>query len=619
MKKVSRTELRHPTELAVCCCALAFAFACSGTVDADGQGGALGGPAAAGGSGGTPTSSSQGGSPVTGPGNATGATASAQGGAGAVSSAGAPPVPAAGSSGSSPTAGLPFPQPAPFEPAPGLLRRLTHTQFRNSIRDLLGVTVDTTDLQEDDWTGGFAAIGAGILSTSEDGVMAFQAQVEAAVNAVISDDAKRQALLGCTPSGAANDACIQGFVQSFGLRAWRRPLEAAEVERIVAVASKAATELGSANEAARWAAIALLNSPNFLYRPELGAAGANGALRFTGFELASRLAYLIWNSTPDEALLEQASSGALASADGVRAAVTALLDSPNGREAMAAFAEEYMQLHKVLSQAKDPSLYPEYTPTLQVAIVRDTRETWASVAFDDGANTLSVFTTPKVVVNSELAKLYGLDPGSLTPTTFETRSLPLDGNRLGVMSKPGFLSQWSNQQEGSPTLRGKFMREALMCLTVPPPPEGTNTKLDEAPPGTHLTKRMKLEKHREDPTCAGCHSLMDPLGLPFENFDAIGRYRTLDDTLPVDASGDFNGKPVANARELGEVMAADASVAQCFVRKYYSYAVGHRERAGDQSVINDLYASFQGSGFKFRQLVQDVATSEAFSTVAPQL
>jgi len=499
-----------------------------------------------------------------------------------------------------------------------MLRRLTQTQFRNSLHDLVGVSIDTSDLQEDDWTGGFAVIGASILSSSEDGVVAFEAQIESAVNAVMSDAAKRQALLGCTPSGTATDACMRGFVQSFGLRAWRRPLETAEVDRIMALSTQAASSLGGAVEGARWATVAILNSPNFLYRAELGAADTQGGMRLTNYELASRLAFLIWNSSPDKTLLDQAASGSLATKEGVRAAALTLLDSANGREAVGAFAEEFMQLHKVLTQAKDPGLYPEYTPTLQAAMVRDMRETWATVAFDDGANTLSVFTTAKAVVNSELAKLYGLDTSGLSSTTFAPRTLPADGTRLGVMSKAGFLSQWANQQEGSPTLRGKFVREALLCLKVPPPPEGVNTKLEDPPVGEHRTKRMKLELHRKDATCATCHSLMDPLGLPFENFDAMGRYRTTDDTLAVDPSGDFNGHAVANARELGQVMSTDSQVAQCLVRKYYSYAVGHEERAVDGSVLNDLYASFQASGFKFRQLVLDVATSDAFSTVAPQ-
>lgn len=565
-----------------------------------GQGG--GGP----GQGGTSTSAGTGGS-----------TPGQGGGSGQVNSGGGGST-SAGSGGANANQ-PPFPNPPAYQPAVGMLRRLTQTQFRNSIRDLLGVQPDISDLQEDDWTGGFAAIGASILSSSEDGVVAFQEQIEAAVNTVISDNTKRQALLGCTPSGMANDTCIKGFAQAFGLRAWRRPLVTAEVDRIVALATKAATDLGSANEGARWATIAILNSPNFLYRSELGAADPKGGLRFTGYEMAGRLAYLIWNSGPDKALLDQAASGALATTDGVRTAATTLLNSTNGREAVGSFAEEYMQLYKVLRQAKDPGLFPEYTPTLQTALVRDVRETWTSVAFDDtSANALSVFTTTKAVVNSELAKLYGLDTAGLTATTFQTKTLPADGPRIGVLSKAGFLSQWANQQEGSPTLRGKFMREALMCLVVPPPPPGVSTVLPPAPAGQHQTKRQKLEIHRLDDACAGCHALMDPLGLPFENFDAIGRYRTTDDTLPVDPSGEFNGKRVANARELGQVMSTDPLMAQCFVRKYYSYAMGYELRPADYSVINSLYASFQASGFKFRQLILDVVANDAFSSVAAQ-
>jgi hypothetical protein len=585
-----------------------FLFACTGTLDgANGTGGPSVGQSGTFTGGTGPASPQGGGGPAAG--------RSSTGGSGQVSNGGGGST--APSAGGTSTTQPPFANPPAYQPAAGLLRRLTQTQFRNSVRDLLGVQVDTRDLQADDWTGGFAVIGASVVSSSEDGVVAFQQQIESAVDTVISDGAKRQALLGCTPSGLANDACIKEFARSFGLRAWRRPLLAAEEDRIVALATKAATDLGSAVEGARWATVAILNSPNFLYRSELGAAGPTGALRFTGYEMAGRLAYLIWNGGPDKALLDRAGSGALDTADGVRAAATALLDAANGREAVGSFAEEYMQLYKVLEQPKDPT-FSEYTPTLQAAFVRDMRETWASVAFDDGANALSVLTTTKAFVNSELAELYGLDTTELSPTIFQLRTLPADGTRTGVMSKAGFLSQWANQQEGSPTLRGKFMRDAFLCLTVPPPPEGVSTKFDEPPPGEHRTKRQKLELHRQDPGCAGCHALMDPLGLPFENFDAIGRYRTTDDTLPVDASGDFNGHPVANARELGQVMSTDPLVAQCFVRKYYSYAMGYRERDADGSVINSLYSSFQASGFKFRQLILDVVTSDAFSSVAPQ-
>jgi hypothetical protein len=202
--------------------------------------------------------------------------------------------------------------------------------------------------------------------------------------------------------------------------------------------------------------------------------------------------------------------------------------------------------------------------------------------------------------------------------TFEVRSLPADGPRVGLLSKAGFLSQFANQSEGSPTLRGKFMRESLLCTPIDPPPGNVDVVLDEPPVDQPLTKRQRLEMHRTSATCSGCHTLMDPLGLPLEMFDAIGRYRTTDHGLTIDPSGDFDGQPVADARELGMAASSSPTVARCIARKYYSFAVGHEERKVDGSVVNALADSFEASGFKLRDLVLSVAAHEAFSAVAPQ-
>jgi hypothetical protein len=505
----------------------------------------------------------------------------------------------------------------PYQPAPGMLRRLTRTQFRNAVRDVFGVEVDTSALDSDNYTGNFAVVGAASVVTSERGVEQYQSAIEAAVSAVFADATKRASFIGCAPSGAADDACVRGFLQTLGLRAWRRPLEACELDRLVAVATNAATQLGSPIEGARWATVALFTSPNFLYRPELGAPAADGVLRFTGYEQAARLAFLVWNSLPDAALLQQAASGGLATPDGVRTAAARLLDAPAGREAVGAFAEEYLRLDRIATQAKDPQ-FSEYTEALQTAMVRDMRGTWEVLAFDDKASALELFSTPKVVVNADLAKLYGLDTTGLTSSTFAVRSLPADGPRRGILSKAGFLSAFANQKEGSPTLRGKFMREAFLCATVPPPPGDVSLMLVEPPADMPLTKRQRLEMHRTSPACNACHGLMDPLGLPLESFDAIGRFRTTDHGLPIDPSGQFEGQAVTDASSLGSAVGANASVAQCLVRKYYSYAVGHEERSVDGSVLNALVTSFQTAGFQLRDLVLDVVSNEAFSSVAPQ-
>jgi hypothetical protein len=499
-----------------------------------------------------------------------------------------------------------------------MLRRLTRAQFRNAIRDVFGVEVDLQALDADSYNGDFATVGASTVVSSQRGVEQYHAAIEQAVDAVFADATKRARFIGCTPTGETSDPCVRGYLADLGLRAWRRPLEPAELDRLAAVAALGASELASPEEGVRWATVALFTSLNFLYRPELGVSQSDGSLRFSSYELASRLAFLLWNSLPDRALLDDAANDRLATVDGIRAAATRLLETSAGREAVGAFAEEYLRLDRVRTQAKDGTLFPEYGATLQDAMIRDMRGTWEAVAFDDQGSALELFSTTKVVVNSELAELYGLDPTGLTPTTFEVRSLPADGPRIGILSKAGFLSQFANQKEGSPTLRGKFMRGALMCSPVSPPPGNVDTVLDEPPADKPLTKRERLELHRTSPACAGCHGLMDPLGLPLENFDAIGRFRTTDHGLPIDPSGEFEEQPVADARELGLVISQSPTVAQCIVRKYYSYALGYAERDVDGSVLNALAESFEASGFKLRELIVDVVTHEAFSSVSAQ-
>lgn len=500
-----------------------------------------------------------------------------------------------------------------------MLRRLTKAQFHNAIADVFGVDPDVTDVDSDNWAGNFAVIGASIVVTSQLGAEGYQSIVEDSVAAVFSDATKRSKFLGCTPTTAANDTCVRNTITTLGRRAWRRPLETAEVDGLVSLAQTAATDLGSAVEGLHWAIVALFGSPNFLYRPELGAPAADGSLRLTPYELASRLAFLLWNSLPDSQLLDAAANGSLSTPDGLRASIDRLLSAPAGRQAIGDFAEEYMRLDRVLSQAKDAGLFPEYGPGLQAGMVRDMRATWESIAFDDQSSALGLFSTNKVFANADLAKMYGLDATGLDSKTFKAFTLPADGPRLGILSKAGFLSQFANQQEGSPTLRGKFIRDALMCKTVPPPPPNVSPTFADPPAGVKWTKRQRLEAHRADTVCAACHGLMDPLGIPLESFDAIGRYRTMDNGLPVDPTSQVDGVNVANAREMGEAMSASDAVKTCMVRRYYTYAMGHEERDVDASVETALVTAFAGSGYKLRDLVVATATHDAFTAVAPQL
>lgn len=519
---------------------------------------------------------------------------------------------------SSPAPVMP-PAVAAFEPAPAMLRRLTRAQFRNAVRDVFGVEIDAAELDQDSWDGHFAAIGAASVVTSERGVEQYHAAIETAVDHVFSDPTRGQEFVGCELSGQVGDTCLRGYVEALGRRAWRRPLDAAERDLIESVAFDTGVELGSAVEGARWATVALFTSPNFLYRSELGAPDADGEYRLTGYEMASRLAFLIWNSLPDDQLLDDAANGLLEAPDGIRAAAERLLDAPAGREVVGAFAEQFMRLDRIGTQAKDANLFPAYGAALQAAMVRDMREVWQILAFDQQQNVRDLFTTSTVFVNRDLAEVYGLDIASLDSTTFEVRSLPAGGPRVGILGKAGFLSQFANQKEGSPTLRGKFIRESLMCTKVPPPPGDVTTMLEETVTDEPMTKRDRLKAHSTEPSCELCHALTDPLGLPFETFDAIGSFRTTEAGLDIDPSGEFDGQPVADARAMSAAIGASDQVAECLTRRFYTYAVGHKERDVDASVINELQAEFESADFNMRELVLAIATHRAFSAVVPQL
>ena len=600
----NRFVQQHRTIGAATLCALVWAAGCTGRVDQGPGVTGSGGSATGSGSGGTNTGTATGG--TVGNGGTGGTALPGTGGGSPTGSGGATP----------PDPNTIVKNPPAFAPTAGLFRRLTRTQFRNALTDVFGYAMpDIGLLDSDSWDANFASIGASVVVTSDKGAEEYNAAVETAVDAVFADATKRSQFIGCTPTGQATDTCLRGFLQKIGARAWRRPLTAAELDALGKVAAGAATTLGAPIEGARWATVALFESPNFLYRPELGAAGSP---RFTDYEMAGRLSFLIWNSLPDQMLLDQAAGGMLRTADGIRTAATRMLGTPAGRESVGNFAEEFLRLDRIATQAKDISIYPEYGPALQVAMVRDVRDTWSSLVFDDNANVMSVFTTTKVVVNSDLAKVYGLPTTGLTSTTFQTKMLPADGPRSGLLTKAALLSDYANQHFGSPTLRGKFIRESLMCGHVPLPPEGVDLSAADQATDKPTTKRQRLELHRSAAGCAACHSLMDPLGLPLENFDAIGKYRATENGLTIDPSGTLDGRAVADSRELGVAASESVTVAQCLVRKYHGYAMGRPERPTDGSVLNALAAAFYGSGYKMRDLIVAVVTHDAFSSVAPQ-
>jgi hypothetical protein len=509
-----------------------------------------------------------------------------------------------------------------FAPASGSFKRLTTSELKNSLTALLG-PVTVGDVEPDTFLGGFAKLGGSTVSISLNGVSQYQATIEAATAEVFADTQRRDALVGCVPQGITDTACFRSFIERFGRLAWRQALTPAQLERETALASTLAQTFGNATDGLRATTNALLESPNFLYRLERGEPVPNTPFwRFTGYEMASRLAYFLTNGAPDDTLLKAAEQGGLATADGVRAEAERLLQGASGapgRESVRNFATELFRLAIVAARAKDPS-FVAYTPALQQAMVREVPSMLEDLVFDQGAPATDIFTTRTTYVNADLAKLYGLDPSGLTADSWVKRSLPTDGLRAGYLGTGAFLSEFANQKEGSPTQRGKFIRTALLCQTIPDPPPNVSTNLEDQPGTVHQTRRDKLAAHRaQGASCTGCHALMDPLGLPLENFDAIGAYRETDGGLTIDVSGDLDGVAFNGPVELGQLLSQNDAVADCMVRNLYRYATGVLEAKEQEPAIGQLASQFKAEGKDMKKLMVELVASDGFRLVAPAL
>jgi Protein of unknown function (DUF1592)/Protein of unknown function (DUF1588)/Protein of unknown function (DUF1595)/Protein of unknown function (DUF1585)/Protein of unknown function (DUF1587) len=507
------------------------------------------------------------------------------------------------------------PKTAAFSPAPSTLRRLTVVQYRNSVRDLLGAGVTVpTDLEPDTALDGFASIGAARIALSAQATEQFETAALAMAHQALSNTATRGALVGCTPAGTTDDTCARAFVTRFGRRAWRRDLAADEVTRYATVATSASTMLKDFWGGLEYGLAGLLQSPHFLYREELGVPDPAEATRriFTGYELASRLSYLMWNSTPDDALLDAAKAGTLATPTGLGAEAQRLFNSPRSHEATGSFFSERLQLSDLDSLPQTPTAFPQVSATLGASMRTETLNVLDDLIFNGDNDYRQLFDTTTTFVNTELAKLYGLP--AVTGTAFVKTTLPATSPRAGFLGQGSFLAAGSHADSGSPTRRGKFIREVLLCRAVPSAPPDVDTTFPvDAPGAAKRTTRQKLEQHRTlGASCATCHQMMDPIGLGLENFDGIGAYRTMEVGKPIDASGDLDGVAFTDARGLGAALKNHPDVGSCLARGVLRYAMGHLETAGEQSVVDAVAQQFATDGYRFRSLLFSVVASAGF-------
>ena len=520
--------------------------------------------------------------------------------------------------GSGPVAPMPPPgaqpgqPPSGFRPGPATLRRLTRVQYEHAIHDLLGANITVpSGLELDAVLSGFAAIGASLTTLSETAIEKLEGASLAIATQALGDPARRSQLVGCTPAGPWDEACARTFITGFGRRAWRRPLLDPEVARYLVVARQGAEMLVDFWQGLAYALSGLLQSPYFLYRVELGELNpTSGWRQFDDWELASRLSFFLASTSPDDALLEAAKARELTQPGGLRRQAERLLDSARGRIAVRDFLNQLLRLGALDDLEQSPTDFPALTPTLPASMREETLRFVEEIAWGAEGDYQRVFDTRTTFVNGELARLYGLPPPA--GTGFTPVELPAAGLRLGLLGQAAFLASNAHEQSTSPTLRGKFVREAFLCHVIPEPPADADTSLPPerqgAPP---RTLRERLAAHSA-PACAACHTKMDPLGLAFENFDAIGRFRATEAGRPVDASGDLDGQTFQDPVQLAAILRRHPDVETCLVRGLWRYALGRVEAEGEEMLITKLPGSLGDGAGRFRRLLLALVESESF-------
>ena len=510
---------------------------------------------------------------------------------------------------------LQFPQGA----APiGRMHKLTATEFANSMHDLLGSDAPLSAVEPDNVVNGFASVGASTVSMSAAGVGLHESATIAATDFAFSDATKAAKVVSCVPQDAADSACLTKALNAFGRRAFRRPLTDVETARFVKLATTIASGTGgSVLIGLRHAVSAILQSPNFLYRTELGVASAadGGRLKFTSFEMASRLSAALWNGAPDDVVLDAAASDSLATPDGVLAQAQRMLNDPKSHRALTAFVDDLYGVRSLEEANKDPALFPKFTVTLKAAMQKELEQRVDDMVFSTKGDFLSLYDSRTTFVNKELAAYYGLPVP--TGDGFERVDLPSDSTRIGLLGAGAILSAFALPQRSSPTTRGKFVAGALLCIDVPPPPPGVPalpTQLD-----TSATMRERMTAHRTNPACSSCHAVMDPIGFGLEHFDSGAMFRTTDNGKPIDTTGELtDGAKFDGLAELGATLRKEPLAGTCFVSKVYQNALGRAAIALDGDAINALAAQFAANKNQADQLLLSVVSSEAFRFVAPK-
>jgi hypothetical protein len=366
---------------------------------------------------------------------------------------------------------------------------------------------------------------------------------------------------------------------------------------------------------------ALLQSPSFIYRIELGdpAGATKDGLALTGYEVGTRLSYFFTESTPDDALLAAADAGKLKTPEGIAAEAQRLLTSPKGRDTMISFFQQWLGIDDLLTVEKDPKVYPVYTPEVRTAMRDEVFEFVDQVARLGDGKLSTLLTSRTSWFRGPLFPVYGLGMASNAGGSILKQMTHPADQRAGVLTLAAVQAEYGHVDQSSPVGRGKLISERLFCLVPPDPPPGVSNNIPPVDP--NVSTRLRFEKHRTMPSCAACHALMDPFGVTFEIYDGMGRFRTMDGNKPVDAASEIKGTkasdgPVKNAVELVTKLSTAEETRACFTKQMFRYAFGRAETDFDKTLVTDAQGALVKSD-RIPDLMIAIATAPGFRTRIP--